>query len=991
METGEPSIRLLSVRQNNLKNVSLDIPLKKLTVITGVSGSGKSSLAFDTLYAEGSRRYMESLSTYARQFLEQIPRPDMDAIHNLPPAIALEQRNTIVSSRTTLADLTEIYDYFRLLFSAIGWQTCQSCGHDDVRVNTAENVVEKLLALPAGTRLYILAPLNDTFIDLSSEPDTIVVEADAAEGEAAPPEPEPEPQSQKPRGRGAKKKEPAGKSAKRESPFLGQNLYKRGFQRLLVNNEVIDLATAEGQVFNPERQEAFIIVDRLVVGPELREELQRVTEAVETAFAYGGGSLEARSPDKVFRLRATQGYSCTNCGAPHTPPSPPLFSSNSPLGACPNCSGFGETLELDEELIVPDPARTLRDGAVDPLAKPSYKDWEEEMLEAMHGQGVSPGTRYRDLTAANRKFLWEGDGDFPGIRGYFELMKQWRYKLHVRVFIRRYQTQRTCSACKGSRLAPPPLNFFVGRGEQKRNIAAILDMTVDEATGWFKRLALDDEDAKRSQEVRRQILERFQFLCDVGVHYLKLNRKGNSLSGGEYQRICLATQLGSKLSQTLYVLDEPSIGLHPADTDKLIGVMLSLRNHGNTVVVVEHEEKIMQAADYLVELGPQAGVGGGNLVARGERARFLKDRESLTARYLTGELKLKVPERRRAPGEAKIKLTKCRENNLRDVDVEIPLGLLVAVTGVSGSGKSSLIHDTLYQALAKLVMKEQIPAHKIGRFEKIHGLKHVPAVTLLDQTPIGRSMRSNPATYMKIYDEVRRIMASQPLAARAGLTPAHFSFNVDGGRCAKCQGEGTVEVDMHFMADLQLVCDECGGKRFKQHVLDVTYRGKNIDQILHTTVREAFQLFAENAQIVNRLAILESVGLDYLELGQSLATLSGGECQRLKIATTLASQPASSLASPQLYIFDEPTTGLHIHDVKKLAALLHKLVDARNSVLFVEHNMELVAQADWVIDLGPGGGAEGGEIVATGTPEEIAKNPRSLTGKYLAEVLRRDR
>jgi excinuclease ABC subunit A len=968
----EQSIRIFSVRQNNLKNFSLDIPLLKMTVVTGVSGSGKSSLAFDTLYAEGSRRYMESLSTYARQFLEQIPRPDMDAIQNLPPAIALEQRNSITGPRTTLSDVTEIYDYLRLLYSSIGWQVCRSCGHEDVRVNSADQVADRVMELPDATRLYVLSPLTE-----SALPESVTIDA-------IPDETEEEDESEDSEDKGKKKGK---KPVAPKLLFLGQNLYAQGFQRLLVNGEVVDLSTAEGQVFNPESEECRIIVDRIVVGDSLREERERLVEALETAFLHGQGALEVRSPDGKVRIYASQGYSCTACGALHTPPSPPLFSSNSPLGACPTCSGFGEILELDEELVVPDPGRTLRDGAIDPFSKPSYKEWEAEILDAMEERGINSGVRYRDLTEANKKFLWEGGGGFPGVRGYFERMKQWRYKLHVRVFIRRYQSQRTCPDCGGSRLAETPLLFFVGRGSQKRNIAKVLDQTVEEAINWLSHLELTPQEQQRSREVKRQVMERLEFLSSVGVPYLKLNRKGQSLSGGEYQRICLATQLGAKLSQTLYVLDEPSIGLHPQDTDRLIEVMLRLRDHGNTVVVVEHDEKVMLAADHLVELGPLAGAGGGKLIAHGPKKDFLKNRDSLSARYLSGEMRLKLPETRRPPTDARIKLVNCREHNLKGVDVEIPLGLLVAVTGVSGSGKSSLIHDTLYQTLAKLVLKENVPSQSIGRFDKIHGLKHVSAVTLLDQTPIGRSVRSNPATYLKIYDEIRRIFASQPQSARLGLSPAHFSFNVDGGRCTKCQGEGVIEVDMHFMANLQIRCDECDGKRFKKHILEVLYKGKNIDDVLHATVREASSLFAEHSSILNRLSVLESVGLDYLQLGQSLSTLSGGECQRLKIAVTISGQMSSGLSTPRLFIFDEPTTGLHMHDVKRLAQLFQTLVNDRHSVLFIEHNMELVAQADWVIDMGPGGGIHGGEVVAVGTPEEVARSQRSVTAKHLAAVL----
>ncbi len=955
IEGANPPIRLQGVRQNNLKNINLDLPLGKMTVITGVSGSGKSSLAFDTLYAEGSRRYMESLSTYARQFLEKMPRPEVTAIHNVPPAIALEQRNSIVNNRTTVATMTEIYDYLRLLYSAAGKQNCRNCGHDAVRMNDADSIADRILALPEGTKLYLLAK----FPSFETEE-----------------EPEAKTKAQKAR---AKKK-----AAKAGVAFGGQELFKRGYQRLLVNGEVIDLSTAEGQIFLPNAEEAFVVVDRLAVSASLREDRARLGDSIEQALLIGEGRLEARSPDAKVRLKATQGYACADCGELHTPPNAALFSSNSPLGACQTCSGFGETLELDEELIVPDRAKSLRDGAVDPLSKPSYKDWEKEMLKAMEKRGVAPYTRYKDLSEKQRALLWEGDGDFPGIRGYFDQLKPWKYKLHVRVFIRRFQSLRTCPDCKGSRLSEAPLRFRVGG----KNVAEVLDLTMREACDWFRDLDIPAAERKKIKEVLRQIAERLEFLCLVGVGYLKLSRKGNTLSGGEYQRISLASQLGSKLSNTLYVLDEPSIGLHPSDTDKLIQVIHALRNHGNTVVVVEHDTSVMKSADFLVEVGPLAGTEGGEIVAAGAKADFLKKRHSLTARYLSGELSLAKPRARRAGNGHTIAVRGCREHNLKNVDLEIPLGKLVAVTGVSGSGKSTLVHDTLFLSLARLVLHDPVPSHEIGRNDGVDGWEKIGNLLLLDQTPIGRSSRSNTATYIKMYDEIRRLLASQASAARRHLTPTDFSFNVDGGRCPTCKGEGFVEVDMHFMADVRLLCDDCEGKRFKKHVLEVQYRGKNIDEILHTTVKEGKELFAESPTLVEKCALLEEVGLGYLQLGQSVSSLSGGECQRLKIASTLDEQKAQGKVAPTLYIFDEPTTGLHIHDVKRLVDVFHRLVDRGHTVLFIEHNMDLVAQADWVIDIGPGGGGAGGNIVAEGTPEKIAKTKGSVTAPYLDGVLR---
>lgn len=942
MSSTKQHIEILGVSQNNLKSINLNIPLKKITVITGVSGSGKSSLAFDTLFAEGSRRYMESLSTYARQFLEQVPRPSMEAIHNLPPAIALEQRNSITNSRTTIASMVELYDYLRLLFAVASEQNCRACGHHEVAYHNLENILSRVLSLSEGTRFFVLAPLDEETLEIM-------------------------PIYQK------------------ETPLpLGQLLYKHGIQRLLCNKEVIDLSGSKGQLFELRKQECFILVDRLIITKELKKDPSRLVESIESALRYSGARLEIHDPKGKRLLKLREGYSCARCAEIHQPPHPPLFSHNTPLGACPNCKGFGENLEISEELVIPNKNKSLRQNAIDPFAKPSNRDLYESLLEEAQKHKIRLDTPYEKLSKEEKKIIWEGKDDLIGLLPFFKKLERKRYKIHVRVFVRRYQNLIKCNKCNGTRLSQEALRYTIGK--ERKNIADILSFNIDELLSWIKKLSFPEDIKAQTKEILKQLEDRLIFLKHVGVSYLRLNRKGNSLSGGEYQRISLAAQLGSKLSQTLYVLDEPSIGLHPVDTDKLIQALKQLKEHGNTVVVVEHDMEIMRAADYLVELGPKAGRLGGELIAKDYKEKFIKNRKSLTAKYLNKELSMKAPSKRKKPNKnLNIVMEGCSHNNLKNINVKIPLGLFVAVTGVSGSGKSSLIHDTLYKALAQSILHHPIPRGEIGNVKRIRAIKNVNGLALLDQKPIGRSSSSNPATYLKIYDKIRWLFSQQTQAARQNLTPRHFSFNVEGGRCPNCKGEGTIEVDMHFMANIQVICEECEGKRFKANILEVRYKEKNIDDILHTTIEDAFLLFSDTPFIIEQLQILKNIGLEYLQLGQSLSTLSGGECQRLKIALTLAKQRGERKS--YLLIFDEPTTGLHLQDIKKLSKLFHKLVEEGNSVIVIEHNPELICQADWVIDMGPGGGEKGGEIVAEGSPELIAKNSRSLTGKYLKNIL----
>lgn len=967
----QKKIRLIGVRQNNLKNVSVEFPFRKLTVVTGLSGSGKSSLAFDTLYAEGQRRYVESLSTYTRQFLEKMPKPDLDGVENVPPAIALEQRNHVVNSRSTVGTQTELVDYMRLLFAKVGQTFCKNCGNEVRDINPTE-ILEWAMKWAPGKKILVLAPIR---IQENSAPE-------ATQGKAKP--------------KGAKSK--AKSKTKAASAFptfesFAAVLKGQGFRRLALKKddelEVLDLdepLTLKNSQFEKamKEQALFIVVDRMKLALDesdatsKREGRARLNDTIAQGLSAGKGRISFHDIDaqgekawKHFDSR----YACIECGTEHRRPEPHLFSFNSPIGACGRCSGFGFNLELDENLIVPDPTKTLKNGAIDPFSKPSFADWQRDLFRFAERQGISIGKRYRDLTDVQRNLLWNGDPKdptFPGIVACFEEMKKWKYKLHIRVFIRRYQSQSLCEDCKGARITKDALAVKIGG----HNLPEVLNLPVQESLAWLKGLKLTATQKKTAQEILSQCDRRLGFLEEVGVGYLTLARLAKTLSGGEFQRINLATQLGNGLCGTLYILDEPSIGLHAADTHRLIRILSRLRDQGNTVVVVEHDLDVMKAADWLVEMGPGAGRRGGELVAQGPASLLIEKSESLTGKFLSGASKLT---RDRAPRPAPrrfIKLTGCRENNLQDLEVEFPLDRLVVVTGMSGSGKSTLVHKTLYAALSKIFNRTNEP---VGKYDRLYGAEQISGVVLLDQSPIGRSSRSNPATYLKAWDEVRRIYANQALSLKRGYTPQHFSFNVDGGRCPVCKGDGEITLDMHFMAEVSLPCEECGGKRFKKNVLDVSYKGKNVYQLLMTTIDEAAELFRDHSVLQRKLGILREVGLGYLQLGQSGATLSGGESQRLKIAASLDDRDASNL----LYIFDEPTTGLHLEDIRKLMQVIQDLVDSRHSVIVIEHHLDVIKQADWVIDIGPGGGKEGGRVVAAGTPEKISQYEESITGRFL--------
>jgi excinuclease ABC subunit A len=978
-------IRLSGVRQNNLKNVSVEFPSRKISVVTGLSGSGKSSLAFDTLYAEGQRRYIESLSTYTRQFLEKMPKPDLDSIENIPPSIALEQKNQVLNSRSTVGTQTEIVDYLRVLFAKVGRTQCLDCG-GEVRKIEPEGILDWALGWAPGRKCAIAAPLQ----------------APQAKSAAKAPA--------KSKAKKTTKKTAVGKSTKASAAMSGATLKswfevlrEQGYRRLVyrtpenhaVQMDLEELGTPEFPVIPDtalEQERLFVVLDRLKITPPapgsaLDEETRsRIGDSIRQALAVGRQKIlflefvDADSPAnwKMMDLR----YACVDCGREHQVPEPNLFSFNSPMGACPRCSGFGFTLELSENLVVPDPSKTLKNGAVDPFSKPSLEDWQKDLFRFCERNGISVGKRYRELTARERELIWKGSPDdktFPGILACFDELKRWKYKLHIRVFIRRYQAQLLCPDCGGARLRAEARAVKVAG----KTIPDVLLMPVQQTLPWLRELgsSLKPGERKIAQEIFEQVERRLEFLDEVGVGYLTLSRLTRTLSGGEYQRICLATQLGNGLCGTLYVLDEPSIGLHASDTNRLIRILKRLRDQGNTVVVVEHDLEVMKNADWLVELGPGAGRRGGELVSQGTAEDLAKMPQSVTGRYISGATRVE-PVRSLRPVRSKrgIKITGCSENNLKDLTVDFPLDRFVVVTGVSGSGKSTLVHKTLHHALARLLYRQG--DLEVGRFENLYGAEQISGVVLLDQSPIGKSSRSNPATYLKAWDEVRRLYSSQSLSLRRGYTPQHFSFNVDGGRCPVCKGEGEITLDMHFMAEVKLPCEECGGKRFKKSVLDVTYRGKDVFQLLQTTIDDAYELFHDNPTLRRKLGILREVGLGYLQVGQSSTTLSGGESQRLKIAATLDDRTSENL----LYIFDEPTTGLHLDDVKKLLHVIQDLVDAGHSVVMIEHHLDMIAQADWILDLGPGGGTTGGSLIAQGPPDQLVNDPESITGKMLREA-----
>ncbi|HYM38035.1 MAG TPA: excinuclease ABC subunit UvrA [Nitrospiraceae bacterium] len=907
-------------RQNNLKNISLRIPHNKVTAITGVSGSGKSSLAFDTLFAEGQWRYVESLSTYARMFLEKVDRPDVDRIINVRPAIAIEQKNPVRTARSTVGTATEMADLLRLLFAKVGKPVCPDC-KQEARGYHPGSVADDLLARFPDGRAMILFPVKD----LGPGHDRAMIDF----------------------------------------------LLARGFVRLKCGETHVDLQPGVA-LPRTAGAELHVILDRLVIRPDNRN---RIVEAVETAFREGDGLCRAEVIGQGLQIYSTK-FRCQSCGRTFEPLRPILFSFNHPLGACPECKGFGNILKYDEDLVIPNRNLSLADGAVEPWTKPGTDWWQKQMLLAMKRRGVDLSTPYVKLSEQERALLWKGDKKFDGIDDFFAHLSQKRYKLHVRVFLSRYRNPFPCPTCAGSRLKPDALFVKVA----DRDIHQIVQFTIRETADWIEGLTLSEFESKVAHDILRQLRMKLGFLLRVGLGYLTLSRQTKTLSGGEAQRITLANQLGARLVGTLYVLDEPTIGLHARDTATLAGILRDLADTGNTVVVVEHDRQMIEAADQVVELGPRSGERGGDVVCAAPRKQFVTDPRPLTSRYLRGEETITIPRTRRAGTGRFLSLAGAREHNLKDLNVRFPLGMLICVTGVSGSGKSTLVGDTLYRAVARAFRLDSLP---MGRFSAIKGLEYVRSVRLIDQEPIGRTPRSNPITYLKAFDDIRALFANTQGARTAGLTPAHFSFNTPGGRCERCEGNGYEKLEMYFFEDLYSTCEACGGRRFGPAVLNVRYRDKTIHEVLGLTVDDALTFFSGSTRLGEKLHLLASIGLGYLRLGQPATTLSGGEAQRLKIAAELKDRSARDV----LYIMDEPTTGLHLDDIKKLLAVLGKLVDTGNTVVVVEHHLDVIKAADWIIDLGPEGGEQGGRIVAEGRPEQIALAAGSHTGVFLRPLL----
>jgi excinuclease ABC subunit A len=951
-----PSIVLRGARVHNLKNISVEIPHNHLTVVTGVSGSGKSSLVFDTIYAEGQRRYVESLSAYARQFLERMEKPDLDEIDGIAPPIAIRQKNTTRNPRSTVATSTEIYDFMRLLWARAGTTHCPN-GHGPVIRDTVDQVAEQMMAQPAGSRWYALFPVTPS-------------------GHAEP--------------------APARKTSRRKTPAppaasLRDRLFElrgKGFNRLFQDGKTFEFSTPESLLEIDFTRPVFVLADRFSIDADLRS---RLVDTLEICYREAGEAYfeqALRESGEPLRLRFSEEFACKVCGLSFVQPEPSLFSFNNPFGACQRCQGFGNTVDYDMELVVPDPTRSLDQGAVDPWTKPNYSWFYDEFKKAARGK-IRWRVPFGDLKPEERRLVVQG------VRDFFAEVESKKYKVHVRVFLSRYRGYAACPECGGARLRPAALQVKVSGAA----ISEVSRKNIGEARAFFDSMTLSAEHRAVADTILLEIRQRLRFLEDVGLEYLTLDRLSATLSGGEAQRIQLATCLGSRLVGACYVLDEPSIGLHHRDTGRLIGILRDLRDIGNTILVVEHDPEVMRAADHLIDLGPGAGERGGTVVYAGPFDHLMRAGDgvkTLTSRYLTGELDAVPVRPRRKPNRKRMmEFLGARANNLRGIDVAIPLGVLTAVTGVSGSGKSTLVHEVIFKSLERRMRQlrpdrqasapsegEEITERQTCR--SIEGGHLISDVVLVDQSPIGRTPRSNPVTYIKAFDQIREIFASQPEAQRRGYTAGHFSFNIPGGRCETCQGDGTVTVEMQFLADVELVCDDCKGARYKQAVLEIRHDGRNIHQVLGLTVAEGIEFFSAHPRLSSRLKVLADVGLGYLRLGQSATTLSGGEAQRVKLASYLG----QSSAKDTLFIFDEPTTGLHFDDIAKLLDAFNRLIDQGASVLLIEHNLDAIRAADWVIDLGPEGGSGGGTLVCEGTPEHVAGVEASHTGRALRTALK---